>query len=126
MGYSVRLATQELDASLGTAKIILVSGGRIRESLVCFRDIGGCAEFVELSNRLLEGSRLRAHYADEKMKDEVNVSSRMIGLAAKIRVHQVRPFGMRGIAVRRLQGHKDRINFRENLRIVAFKDPSSL
>src|SRR5580698_1516274 len=55
-----------------------------------------------------------------------NASSRVIGLAAKVGIHQIRAFGMRWIAIRWLESHKDGINFSENLGIVALEDPPAL
>src|SRR3984957_6598142 len=51
---------------------------------------------------------------------------RVIGLTAKIRIHQIGPFGMGRIAIRWLQGDENGIDFREDLGVVTFEDPSPL
>src|ERR1700723_2628337 len=53
-------------------------------------------------------------------------SLRVIGLAAKVRIHQIRALWMRSIPIRRLERYEDGINFGENFGIVALKNPSAL
>ena len=50
----------------------------------------------------------------------------MIGLATQIRIHQIRSFGMRRIAICWLEGDEHEINLSENLGVVALEDPPAL